>query len=103
MFYLSKGISVPPEDLAKGAVHVTMDDGGKPFDWRLVTADLFAVESSSSKPDDAYVTVQYRGSWFYIRDSDVISKDTLTMFEILLALRAGEIPESRTSLTLPIR
>jgi hypothetical protein len=103
MFYLSKGISIPQQDLARGAVHITLDDDGQPFDWRLVTADLFAVESSSSKPDDAYVAVRYRNSWFYIRDSDVISKDTFALFEMLLALRAGEVPESRTPLTLPIR
>jgi hypothetical protein len=103
MFYLSKGISIPKQDVDKGAVHITRDDDGQPFDWRLVTADLFSVESSSSKPENAYVAVQYRNSWFYIRDSDVISKDTFGLFEMLLALRAGEIPESRTPLTLPIR
>jgi hypothetical protein len=103
MFYLSKGIAIPQQDIEKGAVHITQDDDGKPFDWHLVTENLFTVESSSSKPNDAFVAVQYRNSWFYIRDSDVISKDTFTMFEMLLALRAGEIPESRTPITLPVR
>ena len=103
MYYLSKGISIPQQDLAREAVHITLDDDGQPFDWRLVTEDLFAVDSSSSKPDGAYVAVRYRNTWFYIRDSDVISKDTFALFEMLLALRAGEVPESRTPLTLPIR
>jgi hypothetical protein len=103
MFYLSKGIAIPQQDIDKGAVHITQDDDGKLFDWHLVTENLFTVESSSSKPNDAFVAVQYRNSWFYIRDNDVISKDTFTMFEMLLALRAGEIPESRTPITLPVR
>jgi hypothetical protein len=103
MFYLSKGISIPQQDLDKGAVHITLDDDGQLFDWHLVTGDLFAVKSSSSKPDDAYVAVQYRNSWFYIRDSDVISKDTFALFEMLLALRSGEVPATSTPLTLPIR
>lgn len=103
MIYLSMGISVPPSDLAKGVVPITMDDDGKPFDWRRVTQDIFAVKSSETQPDDVFVAVQYRDNWFYIENNDVKSKNTLAMFEILLALRAGETPENRTPLTIPIR
>ncbi len=103
MFYLSKGITVPERDIENGIVHVTVDESGRPFDWRLVTGELFAVESSSSRPDNAYLAVQHHGSWFYIRNNDVISKETFVLFQTLLALRAGEKPTSQTPLTLPLR
>lgn len=103
MSYLSMGITPPSAHIAKGVVHLPRDETGRPFDWGRVTEGIFSVKSSDNKPDGAYVAVQYRDSWFYISDNDVISKNTLSMFETLLALRAGETPENRTPLTIPIR
>lgn len=103
MFYLSTGIIPPPTDIAKGIVHLPTDEEGRTFDWQEITEGIFSVKSSNSKPQGAYVAVQYRNNWFYISDNDIISKNTLSIFEILLALRAGETPENRTPLTIPIR
>ena len=103
MLYLSRGVSVPPQDIENGVVKITLDKNGNPFDWRHISEDLFTIESSSSKPQDAFLAVSYRGYWFYIRDNDVITKDTFVLFETLMALRAGEIPQSNTPLTLPLR
>ena len=103
MSYLSMGIIPPSVDINKGIVHLPTDEDGNTLDWHPATEGIFSVKSSNVKPDDAYVTVQYRNSWFYISDNDLISKNTLSMFEILLALRAGETPENRTPLTIPIR
>ena len=94
---------MPERDRELGVVNVTTDESGNLFDWRQVTGDLFVVESSNTRPDKAYVAVQYRDAWFYIRDNDVVSKDTFVLFQMVLALRAGEIPESRTPVTLPVR
>lgn len=103
MFYLSKGVVVPERDLEASAVNVTVDEHGEPFDWGLVTGDLFRIESSGSRPDSAFRAVRYRNSWFYIRDDDTESKDTFMLFGSLLSLRAGESPKSSTALTLPVR
>ena len=103
MSYLSMGVTPPSVDINKGIVHLPTDEDGNTLDWHPATEGIFSVKSSNVKPDDAYVTVQYRNSWFYISDNDLISKNTLSMFEILLALRAGETPENRTPLTIPIR
>jgi hypothetical protein len=103
MLYLSRGVDVPQQDLDNGVVHQTLNKDGEPFDWRHISEDLFTIESSASKPADAFLAVQYRDHWFYIRDNDVITKDTFVLFETLLALRAGEIPQSNTPLTLPLR
>lgn len=103
MLYLSRGVEVPQKDLDNGAVYITLDKDGKPFDWRHISEDLFTIESSASKPAHAFLAVQYRDHWFYIRDNDVVTKDTFVLFETLLALRAGKIPKSNTQLTLPVR
>ena len=103
MFYLSKGVVVPERDLNSKAVSVTLDEQGEPFDWQLVTGDLFRIESSDTRPDSAFRAVRYRNHWFYIRDDDVESKDTFMLFSSLLSLRAGETPKSSTALTLPVR
>jgi len=103
MFYLSKGVVVPERDLNGKAVSVTVDEQGEPFDWQLVTGDLFRIESSDTRPDSAFRAVRYRNSWFYIRDDDPASKETFMLFGSLLSLRAGEAPKSSTALTLPVR
>ena len=103
MFYLSKGVVVPKHDLDGKAVNVTVDGQGEPFDWQLVTGDLFRIESSDARPDSAFRAVRYRNSWFYIRDDDPASKETFMLFSSLLSLRAGEAPKSSTALTLPVR
>lgn len=103
MFYLSKGVVVPERDLKGKAVSVTVDEHGEPFDWELVTGDLFRIESSDTRPASAFRAVRYRNGWFYIRDDDVESKDTFMLFSSLLSLRAGETPKSSTALTLPMR
>ena len=103
MLYLSRGVEVPQQDIDNGMVHVTLDKDGEPFNWRHISEDLFTIESSASKPADAFLSVQYRNHWFFIRDNDVVTKDTFVLFETLLALRAGEIPQSNTPLTLPLR
>ena len=64
---------------------------------------MMNIVAATSKPQDAFLAVSYRVYWFYIRDNDVITKDTFVLFETLMALRAGEIPQSNTPLTLPLR
>jgi hypothetical protein len=48
------------------------------------------------------VAVQYRGSWFYIDDSDLSSKSTFNLLGQLFELQAGEAGGSVPLLTLPI-
>ena len=103
MFYLSKGVIVPERDLKGRAVNITVNEEGEPFDWQMVTGDLFRVESSDTRPESAFRAVRYRNSWFYIRDDDPESKGTFMLFGSLLSLRAGEAPKSSTALTLPVR
>jgi len=101
MYYASQGIEVQEEDEEGGRVTVTLDDQGNRFDWKKVIGDFFRVRSGS-KPTDAYVSINYRGHWFFIDDSDLESKSTFVLLTTVLALQGGDVPSTGPVLTLPV-
>lgn len=101
LFFLSQGVDPPDADRDAGRVTQTVDATGKPFDWATLTNGLMLV-SSGSKPEGAYVTVEYRGSWFWIADADLESKTTFALLSQLLELQSGGVENIRPVLTLPI-
>jgi hypothetical protein len=72
------------------------------FDWGEVTGGLMDIRSSKQQPSNAYVAIDYRGSWFYIDDSDLTSKSTFSLLMQLFALQAGEVKSTVPILTLPV-
>ncbi len=102
LYYLSQSVDVPQEDVRKGKVTTTKYEDGRPFYWGDLFGDLFQIKSSSDKPSDAFVSMKYRGSWFYIDDTDVESKRTYSLFMQIFAIQAGKIKIERPTLTLPI-
>jgi hypothetical protein len=108
LFYLSNGVSVPPEHLVNGTARATVGPDGRVFDWRHVTEELFIVccAKQHHRPEHAYVAVKYRDYWFYIDDRDHTSKAT---FNLMLQLTRIDLSSvgSRTRqgsplLTLPV-
>jgi len=102
LYYLSQSIEVPQEDVRKGKLTTTKCTDGSPFDWSDLFSNLFQIKSSSEKPSDAFVSIKYRGSWFYIDDTDVESKRTYALFSQIFAIQAGQIHVEPPTLTLPI-
>jgi hypothetical protein len=102
MYLLSKTVSVPEEHAAKGILAFTHNPDGTLFDWRMVTGDLFKVCVAKHKPRDAYISVKYRGYWYYIDDRDLSSKTTLNLFNELLWLQRVGASEGSPILTLPL-
>jgi len=102
MFFLAHAVEVPQRDQAAGRVTVTRDGDGQPFDWSRVTGDLLVIKSQAERPANAAVAVPYRGSWFYIDDSDMNSKNTFMLLGALTALQSGSIERSGPLLTLPV-
>ena len=82
----------------------TLDENGEPFDWSKVTEGLMRIRSCDAKspPENACVAVLYRGSWFYIEDSDLASKSTFSLLTQLFALQAGTTSSAGPILTLDI-
>jgi hypothetical protein len=102
LFYISQGVEPPLKDQETGRVTITQYSNGNEFDWREVTGDLMQIHSSKLDPENAYVAVFLRGSWFYIDDNDLTSKSTFSLLTQLFALQAGDVKSTSPILTLPV-
>ena len=102
LFYLSQGVSVPPEDIKKGLVTQTRYPDGKPFDWKELLGDLFVVHVSQEPPKGAAVAVHYRDKWFYILDNDLTTKSTFVFLSQVFSLEAGKEKTIIPILTIPV-
>lgn len=103
MSYLSQSVEPPESDVAAGRVTVTRRPDGSEFDWADLTGGLLRVRSSATRPEDAFVRVRYRDSWFFIDDADLSSKSTFNLLDILFQLQAGRSSGGGPVLTLPVR
>ncbi len=102
LFYLSQAVDVPREHRDRNWVTTTLDKQGQVFDWQCVVGDLLRIHSRPTPPADAAVAVLYKGSWFYIDNSDLSSKSTMALLSQLFALQAGEAKAVTPVLTLPV-
>jgi len=88
MFYLSEAVQVPEQDIVEGRVTVTKTDDGEVFDWAEITGELLRIHNSPNLPVDVSLLIFYRNYWFYINDSDLISKSTFSLLAQIYALQA---------------
>ncbi len=102
MYFLAQAVVVPKEDINQQKVATTSLENGDSFDWEKVTGKLAVINSSSSKPSNAAIAVNYRGWWFYVADSDVTTKATFQLLGQLFALQSRDKKGSSPLLTLPI-
>lgn len=102
LYYLSQSVEVSKEDAGKGKLTTTRYADGRPFNWDDLFSNLFQIKSSPDKPSDAFVSIKYRGQWFYIDDTDIESKRTYSLFGQIFAIQAGKLKVERPALTLPI-
>ena len=102
LFYLSQAVEVPEQDIREGKVTRTLKTSGEIFDWKEVTGELLRIRSDSSRPENATLMVFYRGTWFYIDDSDLKSKSTFALLSQIFSLQAKKIKGKIPVLTLPV-
>ena len=78
---LASYIEVPPKDVAEGRVAAGL--AGK-----NVTGlpPLIQIHNATVFPEDAFVAVRYRESWFYINDTDLESKRMFSFLMMLFSL-----------------
>jgi hypothetical protein len=72
------------------------------FDWNKVTGGLFRVKAADTRPANAFVSVAYRGKWFYLADNDLESKSTFMLLTQLFNLQAGQIKTVAPALTIGV-
>jgi hypothetical protein len=102
MFFLSQAVDVPDADLRAGLVpHSVMADGS-PVDWDKVTGEIFRVRVSDTRPERPFVSVRYRGHWFYVDDADLESKTTFDLLTHLVSLQSVPPRGSSPLVTVPL-
>lgn len=96
MACLSNAVSVPHTHKTQGLVNTSGD-------IEASLNDLLKIHVSGMPVEDAYLSVPYRGFWFYIVESDLISKRTLGLLTSLirLTITAGGA-QNVPVLTLPV-
>lgn len=109
LYYISHGVEVPCDHLASGLAKVTLEAGGRVYDWRQVTDGLFTVKAVCQKkrPACAAVAVSHRGYWFYIDDTDHATKSTFNLLRPARRLDLGAVTVERRNssgptFTLPV-
>jgi hypothetical protein len=84
---LAARINVPPGDVADGRTHPTQASPAE-----LASLPNLQVMSRPLRPWDAFVAVEYRGTWYWIDDRDYTSKRVFSVLMLLLNLvdKSGE-------------
>ena len=99
MLDLAAQIQVSSADASEGRVFMPTTTS----EQERLFPTSFRVLNSPEPPDNAYVAIPYRGSWFWIDDRDVQSKHLLGFINILYTLTETDGPSSAPVVTIPIR
>ena len=70
-------------------------------DTKAEVMPLLRVHSSLKPPEDDFVSIQYRGYWYWIDDTDYWSKRMLTFIMYLFSLAETGAPSQAPVLTIP--
>jgi hypothetical protein len=73
-------IDVPPEHVEEGRTGSTFR-GTDPE-----VGPMIRVKVAEERPENSYVAIRDRDHWYYIEDTDMVSKRTFAMVQILLSL-----------------
>jgi hypothetical protein len=101
LYFLSQSVEAPYWDETSGRVTVTQDEQGNTFEWERVLDGIMSIKSTQdARCVCPAVATCYRGTYFYIDDTDLNSKSTFQMLTQLLALQTScpQLPV----LTLPL-
>ncbi|WP_167617240.1 hypothetical protein [Maribellus sediminis] len=82
-FNISGYIDVPYEHVDEGRTYATLQPQGMP---------IIKINSSKEKPDIDYISIKTRDYWYYIDDSDLESKTTFGILQILLSMAKDSSP-----------
>lgn len=95
---MASQVDVPEEDVVQGRV----GPGWPPASADAAAAPrLIRVSSAGAEPDDAFVSVRYRGRWFWIDDRDLKTKRTFAFLMLLFTLADTGERETLPLITIP--
>ena len=96
---LAAQVEVPPEDLARHKAFPGFETG---HDVPGVVP-MIRIPSSKKKPQDAFVSVFYRNTWFWIDDGDLVSKRAFAQLMQLFTMADTGSRGNQPVLTIPTR
>ncbi len=99
LFYAARSLDLPPGDEKR--TRIFRNAQGEPIDQRSFLLDLLDIRFSKTRPEDAFVAVRYRDTWFYIEDQNWQSKDTFNLLLVIFELQSNVEPTSPV-LTIPV-
>jgi len=94
----ASSVEVPPDHVTAGIVAASPPSSS-------ADAVGVAIRSSATAPKRGAVSVQHRGSWYYIDDADLLSKRNFQRIEMLFAMRLAEAQKGTQTapvLTIPV-
>lgn len=98
--YLSKAVEVPPEHVTDESAPLVRLKHGQIHDWTSATKGMLRIYSAEHKPKGAAVAIRYRKHWFYIKDNDFDSKQTLDLLTIIVNIYEGSPSSSAPVFTI---
>jgi len=99
MMEYAADIDVPQSDVEAGRVKATRP---VPTGKRAIPARLIRVHQDTAVPDDAHVAVYYRGHWFWVADTDLLSKASLQFMMTLFSFtERGTAERQAPVITVP--
>jgi hypothetical protein len=91
-------IDVPDSDVAEGRVYASQPESAEA---ESEFPPLIRVRNGAASPADAYVSVRYRGRWFWIDDRDYPSKRMFTFLMFLFSLTETGVQQAAPIVTVP--
>lgn len=96
---LASYIEVPDVHVAEKRVNPTLTDQPVAGDHPV---PLIRIHSSQERPLDAFISVPYRGYWFWIDDKDLPSKRLFSSLMLIFTLTETEGKDGAPIVTIPI-
>ena len=91
----SSYVDVPEEDLRQKIVAPAFAFGD------TGPREVGRIRSGPNRPETAYVSVQYRGNWFWVEDNDWLTKRALTAVMFFFTLADTGSPDKLPLITIP--
>jgi hypothetical protein len=98
LYYTSTWIQVPDAHVAEKRVQAAMVYA---TETEAGVTPLLTVSSGSSEPKDAFVSVRYRGTSFWIDDRDYASKQAMSFLLLLSSLADAGSSKNAPVVTIP--
>jgi hypothetical protein len=92
-------IDVPEADLKEGSVYTLQ----RSAEQKRMFPQLIYIHCGPSAPGNAFVSVQYRGQWFWIEDRDIQSKAMLNFIMLMFSLTETGTAQAAPLVTVPAR